>query len=261
MGFFTDFDHIDAGAFFNCALKTDGTVWCWGENSYGQLGDGTQSHRSTPVQVVGPGGLGFVTDVAYLDAGGHSSCAVKTDGTVWCWGHNDHGQLGISTATASSSSPVQVQLLADAAWVSGSGAHRCAVKTDGTVWCWGYNDYGQLGDGTTTSHYFPTQVTGLTDVAGLSAGGGHVCAVKTDGTAWCWGYNANGQLGDGTTTNQYSPTQVIGLANVSDLSAGGEHTCAVKTDGTLWCWGNNVDGQLGHQDYWHQPLPVVVVGF
>ncbi len=188
-------------------MTTGGGAFCWGWNSYGQLGDGTTTNRSTPVPVTG-----LSSGVVSLAAGSGHTCAVTTGGAARCWGWNSYGQLGDGTTT-NRSTPVPVTGLPSgvASLAAGSG-HTCAVTTGGAAKCWGWNSYGQLGDGTTTNRSTPVPVTGLPpEVASLAAGSGHTCAVTTGGTAKCWGYNFNGQLGDRTTTNRSTPVPVTGL--------------------------------------------------
>jgi len=212
---------IGAGSKHTCVVKTDGTVWCWGLNDRGQLGDGTNDDHSVPVQVKGSGGTGTLTTVTEITAGLQHSCAVKTDGTAWCWGLNDKGQLGDNTTT-DSSTPVQVKgpggtgTLTTVTEITAGLQHSCAVKTDGTAWCWGLNNKGQLGDNTTTDSSTPVQVKGpggtgtLTTIILIGSGNNHTCAAKQTHTIWCWGLNDNGQLGNNTTTNSPTPVQAIG---------------------------------------------------
>lgn len=250
---------VTLGGFHSCASKTDGTLWCWGHNSHGQLGDGTTSGQScsggtckpTPVQVP-PLGVG-VADAA---AGMFHTCARKTDGTLWCWGWNLWGEIGDGTTATPKPTPVQVAIGAGVAQVALGGSHSCARMTDGSLWCWGSNASGQLGDGTTADKKLPVQVAPLGgDVAEVALGDEYSCARKTDGTLWCWGANGNGQLGDGTTTGQSCPSATggpckptpvkVALGSVVQVAVGGHHSCARKADGTLWCWGLNYYGQLG----------------
>ena len=244
---------VALGQRHTCVLADNGTVWCWGYNYYGQLGDGTTEDRLTPVQVVG------LTNVIKISSGGLASCALKDDGTVWCWGYNNQGQLGDGT-TFNRSTPVQVVGLSDVVDISSSGPHTCAVKNDGTVYCWGYNNHGQLGDGTIFTQRTPVQVVGLSGAIQVTAGIYHTCALKNDGTVWCWGDNTYGQVGDGSASDQHTPVQVPGLADIVGLSGGALHTCAVKNDGTVWCWGYNSSGQLGDGTTLNRPTPVQVVG-
>lgn len=249
---------VAAGTYHSLGLKTDGSLWAWGSNSYGQLGDGTLTMRCTPVQVL--------TGARAVAAGGRWTAgytlALKTDGSLWAWGSNYNGQLGDGTTTERRS-PIQVLTGVDAMAAGGAGltttfaGHSAAVKTDGSLWAWGSNYYGQLGDGTTTNRLLPVQV--LTGVAAVSAGGLHTMAIKTDGSLWAWGYNYNGQLGDGTTANRLTAVQV--LTGVAAVSAGPDYTLARKTDGSLWAWGRNNLGQLGDGTYVDRLTPVQVSGF
>lgn len=199
-----------AGGCFNThtlALKSDGTVWAWGDSSFGQLGDGTTTSHVTPQQV--PGLSGIVA----IAAGDAHSLALKDDGTVWAWGCNTYGQLG-DDSTVQRDSPVQVDGLAGVTGIAASTyrGFSLAVRNDGTVWAWGWNVYGQLGDGTITNRTVPVQVVGLADVCAVVAGSFHSLAVKRDGTLWAWGDNAIGELGDGTTDDRHTPVQVPGLS-------------------------------------------------
>jgi alpha-tubulin suppressor-like RCC1 family protein len=267
---------VEASYYVSCALKTDETVWCWGRNNYGGLGIGNTDKEYAPVQVLGEGGVGYLTEVSNISVGDYHTCATKTDGTAWCWGRNDDGQLGDNTTT-DRFTPVQVHGVddvghfAEVSSISVGRSHTCATKTDGTAWCWG-DGYGKLGDNTTTDRPTPIQVHGvddvgfLTEVSSISAGHYHTCATKTDGTAYCWGSNNNGKLGDNTTTNRYTPIQVHGvddvgfLTEVLNISAGNVHTCATKTDGTAYCWGDNNYGQLGDNTTTNRYTPIQVHG-
>jgi hypothetical protein len=165
--------------------------------------------------------------------------AIKTDGTLWTWGRNFSGELGLGDRT-SRSSPVQVGALTNWSKIAkGIGGSSAAIKTDGTLWTWGANGWGQLGFGNTTYRSSPVQVGALTNWADVACGGVHMAAIKTDGTLWAWGRNDSGQLGLGNTTNYSSPMQVGALTNWLQVACGGFHTVAIKTDGTLWAWGYN----------------------
>jgi hypothetical protein len=215
-----------------------GTVAAWGDNAYGQLGDGTTTERSTPATVPG------LTDLVAVAAGDLHSLAIRTDGTVAAWGENFYGQLGDGTTT-NRSTPITVTGLTDVIAVAAGGFHSLAVRTDGTVATWGDNSAGQLGDGTTTNRSTPTTVTGLTDVVAIAAGDRHSLALRGDGTVAAWGANADGQLGDGTSTRGATPVTVTGLTAVVAVAAGGHHSLVLRTDGTVAAWGANADGQLG----------------
>ena len=248
----TDVSTISSGHYHTCATKTDGTTWCWGQNYYGQLGDGSLTNSSTPVQVLG------LTDVSAISGGHRHTCAIKTDKTAWCWGCNEYGQLGNGT-NDDTNTPVQVLNIVDISAISNGRSHTCAIKTDKTAWCWGRNQCGTLGDGTNNNSNTPVQVVNLADVSSISSGYLlHTCATKTDGTAWCWGCNIWGNLGDGTDSGSYTPVQVLNLTNASAISSGFGHTCATKTDGTTSCWGYNGTGNLGDGTTDDSLIPVQV---
>lgn len=247
---------VTAGGFEGSALslgiRQDGSMWAWGLNTGGRLGDGTTIHRFTPWQIGG-----FTVGWSQLSAGGNHALAVKTDNTLWSWGSSDqYGQLG--STRSGPISPVQVGSLTDWVQVSAGSLHSTAVKTDGTLWTWGSNEFGQLGDGTRTHRSSPVQIGALTNWSRVSAGGSHSLAVKTDGTLWAWGWNNSGRLGDGTTTSRSSPVQVGALTSWSQIFAGISQSLAVKTDGTLWAWGVNSSGELGIGDRFSRNSPTQV---
>jgi alpha-tubulin suppressor-like RCC1 family protein len=221
---------IAAGIFHSLAIRRDGTLWAWGWNANGELGDGTNTTRLKPVQVL--------TDVASVAAAGWHSLAIRHDGTLWAWGGNSTGQLGDGTTTTRFN-PVQV--LTDVAFVAAAATHSLAIRHDGTLWAWGNNWAGHLGDGTTATRLNPVQV--LTDVASVAAEDAHSLATRHDGTLWAWGDNRHGQLGDGTTATRLNPVHV--LTDVVSVAAGSGHSLAIRGDRTLWAWGNNWFGQLG----------------
>jgi alpha-tubulin suppressor-like RCC1 family protein len=239
-------------------VTTAGAVKCWGDNLNGELGDGTTTNSTTSVDVVGLG-----SGVASVSAGWQHTCAVTTAGAVKCWGYNGDGELGDGTRTDSTTPVDVVGLGSGVAAVSTVDRHTCAVTTAGAVKCWGYNDYGELGDGTTTDSTTSVDVVGLgSGVAAVSAGWGHTCAVTTAGAVKCWGYNATGELGDGTAPNySTTPVDVVGLGSgVASVSAGYPHTCAVTTAGAVKCWGNNTFGELGDGTTTNSTTSVDVVG-
>lgn len=250
---------IATGGYHTCALTTLGKVWCWGYNADGELGDGTTSSRGTP-KAVG------IDNVVAITAGGHHTCALTTAGAAYCWGLNSFGQLGDGT-NADSLTPVAVKSLATGVLAIRAGfAYTCALTATGGVQCWGNNDSGQLGDGTTTSRSVPMAVSDLSSgVVSIAAGGGYTCAIMTSGSVRCWGYNADGQLGDGTKgTDRLTPVDVKNLSNVLSLAAGEDHTCATVKDGSAFCWGNDFYGQLGNGATTGDqllPVPVNNIGF
>jgi len=236
---------IACGQSYTCALLTDGTVKCWGYNGKGQLGDGTFTSNNKPVSVTG------ITTATAIACGQDHTCALLTDGTVKCWGKNDNGQLGDGTFT-SNNKPVSVTGLTGIVTAITAGwDHTCALLSDGTVKCWGYNGQGQLGVNWAAkiSSNTPVTVTGITTATAIAAGGGHTCALLSDGTMKCWGYNGFGQLGDGTINKNYIP-QTVGLLSYT-LSTGNNNidyqdvvggdaitdinTCAVTCSTTPTC--------------------------
>ena len=244
---------VAAGRSYTVALKaSDGTLWAWGDNEYGQLGDGTTTGQLVPEQL----GLTGVKSVAAKDL---YTVALKADGTVWAWGYNTSGQLGDGTKTTRLA-PVQVSGLNGATAIAAGYYHTLAVRADGTVWAWGNNSNGQLGDGTTWPETTPVQVSGLSGVMAVAAGRYHSVALKTDGTVWTWGYNASGQLGDGTITERHAPAQVSGLSGVVAVAAGVNCTVVLKADGTVWGWGENNNGQLGDGTTTNRLTPVQAMG-
>lgn len=243
---------IAAGGYHTCAITTTTGVKCWGENVFGQLGDGTTADRLTPVDVVG------LTGVVAIAAGFWHTCALTGAGTIKCWGDGQFGTLGDGLFNTESSVARDVCQQFDeetqaclvpfsgATSIAAGGRHNCAVTSSNALKCWGLNDEAQLGDGTTTDRATPTDVTGLgSGVTLVRAGGYHTCALLSSSTLKCWGHNYFGQLGDGTNINRTTPVDAVGLAAVATISLGGRHTCARLTTASLRCFGRNLEGQLG----------------
>ncbi|HEY2832564.1 MAG TPA: hypothetical protein VGJ14_09075 [Sporichthyaceae bacterium] len=231
---------ISAGHSYACALTEAGAVWCWGSNKSGQLGDGTNNDSSVPVQV-----SGLAANVVAISAGEYHMCALTADGAVQCWGHGRAGQLGNGQSRNSTTPVTPAGLNSGVIAISSGGFHTCAILSDAGLKCWGLNEYGELGNGSTGLEPRPVDVTGIGPVAQISAGGAHTCAITTQGAALCWGFNHWGQLGDASIADNWSPTPVTGLdSGVSQIDAGAYHTCARTTDG-LECWGQNLFGQFG----------------
>jgi alpha-tubulin suppressor-like RCC1 family protein len=254
----TNWKQVAGGGYHNAAIKTDGTLWTWGENYSGNLGvnvAGATAHRSTPVTTFAGG-----TNWKQVSGGNFHTAAIKTDGTLWTWGYNYYGELGVNVAgpTTHRSTPVTT-FAGGTNWkqVACGGDYTTAIKTDGTLWTWGDNSYGQIGDNTTTQRNTPvTTFAGGTNWKQVSGGGSHTAAIKTDGTLWTWGYNYSGQLGINNTTSRSTPvTTFAGGTNWKQVSCG-TFTAAIKTDGTLWTWGRNDFGPLGDNTATDRITPV-----
>jgi hypothetical protein len=265
---------VAAGAAHTCALLTGGSIDCWGENQYGQLGDGTSTGPETcfwmsdascsrhPVMVSG------IRNATQIAAGDAHTCALLTGGSVDCWGLNEDGELGDGTTT-NSDVPVAVGGVSNATQIAAGGDHTCALLTGGSVDCWGWNANGELGDGTHTGpstcgplslacSTTPVAVSGMSNATQIAAGGDHTCALLTGASVDCWGLNDFGQLGDGTTTNSDVPVPMSGMSNATQVAGGYGHTCALLTGGSIDCSGWNGSGQLGDGTTTDSSTPVPV---
>jgi alpha-tubulin suppressor-like RCC1 family protein len=254
---------VKAGSDHTCALKQDGTVWCWGRD----VGDGATSGEgciegacdTTPAEITSLG-----TTVAEVSSGSYHTCARKQDGTLWCWGDNGCWQLG-QGATVQLNIPVPAQVSALGATVAQVGAgrgHTCARKQDGTLWCWGNDEDGQLGNGETPWEWVPapTQVEALgATVIDISIGLDHSCARIEDGTLWCWGNNWYGQIGTGSMEPvDPLPVEVKAMGTQTvRIATGGAQTCARKQDGSVWCWGGSGHGALGDGTFTGEPCSIM----
>ena len=255
VGALINWSQVAAGNTTTASVKTDGTLWTWGYNVFGHLGDGTVVAKSSPVQI------GALTNWAQVSAGFYHTAAITTGGELYVWGANSDGRIGDGT-TVNKSSPVQIGALTNWAQVSaaniGSGAHTAAVKTDGTLWSWGNNGYGRLGDNTTANKSSPVQIGALTTWSQVSASSNFTAAVKTDGTLWTWGAYFSGKLGHGDAISRSSPVQVGALTNWAQVSTGNSHAAAVTTGGELYAWGYNGFGNLGTNNTVNTSSPVQV---
>ena len=284
---------LAAGAYHSLAVLSNGTVMAWGDNGYGQLGDGTTTRRDTPVAVSG------VSGAVAVAAGVVHSLALLSNGTVMAWGTNGNGELGDGTTTqrdtpvpvsglsgvsaiaaasdhslallangtvmawggtTSSLTPVVVSGLSGVTAIAAGSGHSLALLSNGTVMAWGANSSGQLGDGTTTLRDTPVPVSGLSGVTAIAAGRYHSLALLSNGTVMAWGDNTHGQLGDGTTTQRDTPVAVSGLTGVTAIAAGIEHSVALLSNGTVMTWGANFYGQLGDGTIAEHDTPMAVPG-
>jgi alpha-tubulin suppressor-like RCC1 family protein len=243
---------IASGGSHTLAIKNDGTLWAWGQNIWGQLGDGTNTNRNAPVQI------GSATDWVTISALSRNSMAIKADGTLWAWGDNTFGQFGIGT-NISSNVPVQAGLSNGWLIVSVGDIYTLGLKTDGTIWAWGQNSVGQLGIGSYDNTNIPVQIGTGTDWANISAGYENSAAITTTGTIWTWGSNLFGVLGNGTNTGPVNiPGQVGTETDWQKINNSGTHMMAIKTNGILWGWGNNAYGQLGDGTTINKNSPVQI---
>jgi alpha-tubulin suppressor-like RCC1 family protein len=269
VGVLTNVTAIAAGSTYSLALDSDGSVWAWGNNTNGQLGNGnsgTGAQEVTPVKVKGENGVGVLTNVTAIAGGQLHPLALDSDGNVWSWGFNSDGQLGDGTTT-NRSTPARVKgengvgLLENVTAISAMGYFSVALDDNGNVWAWGSG--GQLGDGTTTDRSTPVQVKGengvglLENVTMIASGYSHTIALDSDGNVWSWGRNGSGQLGDGNGgpgAQEVTPVKVKGengtgvLTGVTTVVAGYFHSLALDSDGSVWAWGDNTNGQLGNGD-------------
>ena len=279
-----DVREVSCGFMHTAVIKTDGTLWTWGRQYCGELGDGSTAGKTSPVKIL--------DDASHVSAGGQTTAVVKNDGTLWVWGRNDFGQVGDSTVTVRLQ-PVKV--MDDIAQAACGWCTTYAVKTDGTLWAWGRNDQHQMGDGGTIGTLRPRQVMGnvaqvmasptegqwtaavktdgslwtwgkemptpqkiLDEVSSAAVGQDYIVAVKTDGTLWAWGGNNFGQMGNGTTNKVASPTKIMDKA--VSVASGGETTIILRQDGSVWTCGSNASNLLGTQTalaYSTKPIKIV----
>lgn len=235
---------VSGGQDHGLAITTGGTVWAWGSNAVGQLGDGTTTTRTTPVQVAGLSG------VRQVSAGLEHSLALRSDGTVWAWGANDHGQLGDGTfSSVPQLTPVQVTGLTSVTKISAGGSFSLALRSDGTVWAWGRNADGELGTGSTTDGPVPVRVPFLPPANAIFASSFSTYATSTTAagvTLWAWGGNGFGELGDGTRVSRSVPEQVTGATDIAQVAVGENFVIVLVTNGSITAWGEDDHGQLGN---------------
>ncbi|MCL1862478.1 MAG: hypothetical protein FWF78_02810 [Defluviitaleaceae bacterium] len=260
---------VSAGRIFSMALRSDGSLWAWGSNSRGQLGDDTTVDRIVPTRIIPFTPQTPQGGVAAVSAASHHTMAILEDGSLWAWGFNNTGQFGNGTTT-NRSEPVQVGQITAWKTISAGTSHSAGIRGTG-LWAWGANNHGELGDGTTRGVAWPVAVGEQMIFGGIyvpqghevgrwskvAVGGGHTVAIREDGSLWTMGANGDGQLGDNTTDSRTRPVQ-IGEHKWKYIAANNFHTAAVREDGTLWTWGRNSHGQLGDGTIDNRHAPVQV---
>jgi alpha-tubulin suppressor-like RCC1 family protein len=249
------FAQVETGAYHACGVSyPEKKVYCWGSNSYGQLGDGTTSSRGTPVPLAG--GLRF----RQVSTGGTHACGVTTDNKAFCWGSNEYGQLGDRTEIPQRNSPALVADGHQFKQVDAGNLHTCAVTTDHRAFCWGNGRNGEIGNGKKYLSFWPRPVAGGLRFDRVTAGTFVSCGETTLNRVYCWGGNGGGALGDGTTTSRLTPVAVAGGLYFAQASNGSGHTCARTAQGKAYCWGFNGGGALGDGSYTNRLKPTAVAG-
>jgi len=234
------------------AIRADGSLWAWGHNHFGQLGDGTTILRYIPVKVM--------NDVVSVSAGVNHTMAIKADGSLWAWGLNSWGLLGDGT-NINRHTPVMI--MEEVIAVSAGRNHTMAIRYDGSLWAWGSNERGLLGDGSTTHfedgriRFVNTPVKVMEEVVAVSAGAFHAMAITTDGSLWAWGSVTLDRSRDGVAMDQHLPVKI--MEEVVAVSAGLGYSMAIKTDGSLWAWGSNFFGQLGDVTAIYHSSPIRIM--
>ena len=250
---------VHAGERFACGLTAAGRAYCWGDNLFGQLGDGSDDWRTAPVPVRSDARF------ASLAVGHEHVCGLTAEGSAFCWGSNYYGELG-DGGEEDHAAPAPVRTELRFASIVAGEDHTCALAAEGRAFCWGSDGAGQLGSAEADSAHVPTPVSGGHAFASLSAGAAHACGLTTQGRALCWGANHRGQLGDGrggddtAGANRETPVAVAGPERFARIFAGAAHTCALTAGGAAWCWGDNAAGQLGDGTAERRASPVAVLG-
>ena len=236
----TGWKTISTSGATTCGIKTDGTLWCWGLNNFAQLGVNTSSPRTKPVQVA-PGQVWKQVATSWFN-----TCAIDTTGALYCWGQNLRGAAGVGRTSRYVGTPQLIGSPTDG-WVdvSSGGWHTCAVRGDGSLWCWGQNSFGQVGTGKDGIQAAPAQIGTGSSWMKVSTSWGHTCGVTTTGELWCWGLNKDGQIGNGTRDDAWAPQRVAPGTVWTTVAAGDANTCALDSSGQAWCWGGNRYSQLG----------------
>ena len=244
---------LAAGGYFTLGLRADNTLWAWGSNHSGQLGDATTQSKAYPVRVDGISGT-----IVSVAAGGEFALALTADGKLWAWGYGGNGQLGTGDRTSRTTATLVSGLPADVRTMAAGAHHSLAITVDGSVWAWGSNAYGQLGNGTTDDALTPGKITALPDTIAISTFGYSNLALDKDGRVWAWGKGGWGALGDGSFDDRSAPFVVPDLPPIEAIKAGNAVSVAVDAEGGVWVWGDNEFGEFGDSQYTRQPSPVRV---
>jgi alpha-tubulin suppressor-like RCC1 family protein len=251
------FAQVSTGGNATCGVTTAGVAYCWGNNQYGQLGNGTTTNFPSPTKVVGGLALTAVSTGGLFEF----SCGLSAAGAAYCWGYNDYGQLGNGSFTNSLTPVAVTGGLIFKSLSAGEGGHACGIANSGAAYCWGYNSNGQLGLPAVAYTATPVPVSGGLTFTAISAGAnGQTCGIVTSGAAYCWGSNANGELGNGTTASSSAPVPVSGGLIFKSINVGFASTCGVVASGAAYCWGDNTYGELGNGSSSNSSTPVAVAG-
>lgn len=251
----TEATQVSAGVRHTCALLSSGLVDCWGAGESGQLGDGTTNNSDTPVKVMS------VSHAVAVTAGDEDACALLSNHEIDCWGADGEGELGNGSTKETQDKPVKVKGISEAIEVSAGYEHTCALLAGGHVDCWGDDEFGQLGNGSTEFYSdLPVEVRDISDATEISGGREFTCARLSSGHVDCWGYNSEGELGNGTTEDTDTPVEVPGITEATSVVAGRSHACAQLASGHIDCWGDNDHGQLGNGTEESSDTPVEVQG-
>ena len=266
-GLLSGITSVSVGYNTACATSLAGNVYCWGWNSYGQLGNNTSNDSSTPVKALGVGGVGFLSGINSTVTTYGNTCALTSTGNTYCWGSNVTGELGVNSNVASSNFPLEVTgvggsgFLSGITSITGNGDTMCTVSSGANAYCWGYNYYGQLGNNTTVSASAPIEVLSasgsgfLANVTAMSVGANSACALLSSGNVYCWGSYVNLS----PPTHNYLPEQ-IAVSGITSISDGSGSACALTNTGNVYCWGFNAFGTLGDGTTSDSVTPVEVSG-
>jgi len=258
----TDWRDVSLGTNHSCATNNDNHLWCWGSNTSFQLGHSPENSKKPSLLSKINEDESIETEEWLASSSGNShTCAIKADNSLWCWGGNTKGQIGQDNATAFYSEPTELVPDSGSKWlsISANGDHSCAIRKDNnSLWCWGSNQTGQIGNGLTENANIPTLIDEGSSWEKISLGTDHSCGIKNNSNLWCWGDNTHSQLGDGTTAASSIPKQIGAASNWSEISLGDQFSCAIDADSSLWCWGSNDRNQVGDGDTTDVSIPTAI---